>query len=287
MNRTPAIALAALFLALSSGDAPAEASVTIGQLAPGSPSAFCHNNVDRVQPTVTAGNSYIVPATGGVTAWTLTSWSHNATSGANQQLTLKVFRKISDPDVYMQVGHDGPRPLTPAIVNIFPASIQVRAGDVLGNNGFSAGTTACLFAPSSPSDNFLSYIGGLSDGQSAAFSNDVGRLNITATLDPTNTFTIGRVARNPKRGTATLSLSLPNPGDLTALGKGVKTAAIRALPSKSVPAGATELLIKARGKKKSALDATGRVKLRVAITYTPTNGVPGTQSVKVKLIKRR
>jgi hypothetical protein len=286
VNRTPAVAFAVLFLALSSGDAPAEASVTIGQLAPGSPSAFCHNNVDRVQPTVTAGNSYIVPATGGVTAWTLTSWSHNATSGADQQLTLKVFRKIGDPDVYMVVGHDGPRPLTPGIVNIFPTSIPVRAGDVLGNNGFSVGTTACFFTPSSPSDNFLSYTGGLSDGQSAAFSNDVGRLNVSAMLDPTDTFTIGRVARNTKKGTATLSLTLPNPGDLTALGKGVKTAATRAVTSKSVPAGATQLLIKARGRKKSALDATGRVRLRIAIIYTPTNGVPRTQSVKVKLIKR-
>ncbi len=60
----------------------------------------------------------------------------------------------------------------------------------------------------------------------------------------------------------------------------------RAVISKSVPAGPAQLLVKAIGKKKRKLNETGKVKLNVAVTYTPTGGDPSTKSVKVKLIKR-
>ena len=35
-----------------------------------------------------------------------------------------------------------------------------------------------------------------------------------------------------------------------------------------------------------ASNETGKVKLNIAVTYTPTDGDPSTQSVKVKLTKR-
>ena len=44
-------------------------------------------------------------------------------------------------------------------------------------------------------------------------------------------------------------------------------------------------MYKAKGKKKRKLNETGKVKLNVAVTYTPTGGDPSTQSVKVKLKK--
>ena len=45
-------------------------------------------------------------------------------------------------------------------------------------------------------------------------------------------------------------------------------------------------MVKATGKKRKKLNKTGKVKLSVAVTYTPTNGDPGTESVKVKLKKK-
>lgn len=112
-------------------------------------------------------------------------------------------------------------------------------------------------------------------------------MNLGATFIPDNNIvTLGKAERNTKKGTATLNLNLPNPGELTASGNGVKAASARAVLSKSVPAGPAQLLIKAGGKKKRKLNETGKVSLNVAITYTPTNGDPGTRSVKVKLIKR-
>jgi hypothetical protein len=102
-----------------------------------------------------------------------------------------------------------------------------------------------------------------------------------------NSFTLGSITRNKKKGTATLTVELPNAGDLSASGRGVKVfTAPQALSSKSVGAGQTQLLIKANGKKKRKLNETGKVKLNVAVTYTPTGGAPSSQSVKVKLKKR-
>ena len=50
--------------------------------------------------------------------------------------------------------------------------------------------------------------------------------------------------------------------------------------------GAAQLLIRAKGKKKRKLNETGKVKLNLAITYTPTGGDASTQSTKVKLKKQ-
>jgi hypothetical protein len=47
-----------------------------------------------------------------------------------------------------------------------------------------------------------------------------------------------------------------------------------------------ELVVKGKGKKKKTLNKTGKVKLNLAITYTPAGGEPSTQSLKVKLKKK-
>ena len=281
---TSLFAVAALSLAASAS--PAAASVTIGQLAPPSPASETSADTDRAQPSVTSGNSYVVPATGGVTAWTVTSWSHNAAADLGQQLTMKVFRKIADPLTYTVVGHDGPRPLIPSIVNTFQTSLPVKAGDVLGNNSKSPADNASYFPASG--DSPIRSEPGLADGQTGTFVVEAAavRLNISAVLEPTNTFTLGAITRNKKKGTATLTADVPNPGDLTGSGKGVKAASDEAaVISKSVGVGPAQLLIKAKGKKKRKLNETGKVKLNVAVTYTPSGGDPSTQSVKVKLKK--
>ena len=268
--------------------APVPAAVTIGQLAPLNPASETSADTDRAQPSVSSGNSYVVPATGGVTDWTLTSWSHNAAADVGQQLTMKVFRKVADPLTYTVVGHDGPRPLSPSIVNTFQTSLPVKAGDVLGNNSKSPADNASYFA--APGESFIDIQPGLADGQTGTFvlrAADPLRLNVSAVLEPTNTFALGRITRNKNKGTATLEATAPNPGDLTVGGKGVKSAGGgTAVTSKAVSGGPVKLTIRAKDKKKRKLNETGKVKLNVAITYTPTGGVPRTQSLKVKLKKK-
>lgn len=267
--------------------APASGAVTIGQVAPLTPSSETSADTDRAQPSVTSGNSYVVPSTQGIAAWTLVSWSHNAAAGAGQQLTMKVFRKVGDPLAYTVVGHDGPRSLTPNSLNTFTANIEVKAGDVLGDNSKSPTDNASYF--SVPGESFIDLQPGLADGQTGTFTAraDGRRLNIAAVLEPTNTFSLGPITLNKKKGTASLEATVPNPGDLAVSGKGVKAARDRtAMTSSAVGIGTVKVKIRAEGRKKRKLNETGKVKLNLAITYTPTGGVPSTASTKVKLRKR-
>ena len=279
------LAAVLVMLSVTAGASPAAASVTIGQIGPPPMgSGGCGNELDLLQPTVSSGNAYVVPSTGGVTSWTLTSWT-TLGGGGPEQRALKIFRKIAEPDTYEVVAHDGPRALTPGGTagNTFPTALRVMAGDVLGLHMTTVGPCAI-----DVSDSFLLATTDLADGQSTSgFSPVTGRLEVEAVVTPTNDFRRSGLRRKEKKGTATLSVDVPNPGKLTASGKGVKAAsASLAVTSKKVKAGPAQLLIEAKGKKKEKLNETGKVKLSVAITYTPTGGDPSSQSVKVKLKKK-
>jgi hypothetical protein len=102
-----------------------------------------------------------------------------------------------------------------------------------------------------------------------------------------NAFTLGKAKRNTKRGTATLTAEVPNPGVLALSGKGVKTAgAAGARAAKSVPAGEVKLLVKPKGKSKRKLNESGTLKVKISVVYTPTGGDPSTQTKRLNLKKR-
>jgi hypothetical protein len=264
--------------------APASASVTVGQLDPGGSPATCGNSFDFLQPTVTSGNSYVVPYAGTITSWTTKA---NGTGGLS--MGLKIFRKVSDPMTYRSISSDGPRLLTPGGTagNTFPAAIQVQKGDVLGVNVSPTPGVACLFPV--PGDHYLYRyafpLTTLPDGQEASFGTAVqeDRLNVSAVLEPSNAFSLGTVTRNRKKGTASLAITTPNPGTLAVGGKGA-TAKVAAADA-TVPAGPVRVKVRAKGKRAATLNQTGKVKLNLSITFTPTSGAPGTQQLKVKLRK--
>jgi hypothetical protein len=276
-------------LLLAAGASTGRASITLGQLGPdGSPPPICSIvAVDQAQQSVTSGNTYVVPTT--VAQGTITSWSHNATGGPEQTLTMKIFRKVSEPARYMVIGHDGPRPLAESTLNTFTTSIPVKPGDVLGlNQGSGGGGTQCRFPVPGELDHSLRF-GNLGDGESEDFIFGDGgyRLNMSAVLVPANTFSLSPITRNKKKGTASLTATVPNPGELTGSGKGVKvSSAAGAVTSKTVAApGEVKLTIRAKGRNQATLNETGKVKVKPKISYTPTGGDPSTQSVKVKLKK--
>lgn len=281
-----AACVAALSLAASAS--PAAASVTIGELAPPGGAPNCSGgSFDDANPVVnSSGPTYVVPSSGGITSWRVVSWSHEAGSGEGQNLTLKFFRHASGLD-YSVVGHDGPRPLIPSATNTFAVTgdLTVKPGDLLGLHNLAGPMTQCFFTGLAEE---LFRPDGLGDGQTGTFTHNVfaERLNISAALDPDNSFSLGATIRNKKKGTATLTLNPPNPGELSASGKGVKVSSAGAMISKAVQAGPAQLLIKAKGKKQKALNENGKVEVKPKITYTPTGGNPNTQSVKVKLKKK-
>ena len=189
MRRVSLGFLAATAMVIAAPSGASAQSVTIGQT--GTPEPGCGLMADRAQPTVTSGNSYVVPSTGGVTDWRVTSWSTNAHATPGQELKMKILRPLGG-STYLVVGHDGPRSLTPSTLNTFSTNIVVKAGDVLGLNGTaSSGATfdGCDFAVTGESYVRTAAGTDLADGASGAFPMTVNdfRLNITAELTPAAT----------------------------------------------------------------------------------------------------
>jgi hypothetical protein len=98
---------------------------------------------------------------------------------------------------------------------------------------------------------------------------------------PSNTFSFGKFKANTKQGTATQSLTAPGPGMLVLTGKDVKESKKTAYQQ-----GGVTLSIVASGKAKSQLNKTGKVKVKIAVNFTPTGGASMTQKKTVKLVKK-
>jgi hypothetical protein len=94
-------------------------------------------------------------------------------------------------------------------------------------------------------------------------------------------FSLGKAKDNAGKGTATLVANTPGPGTLGLSGKGVKSAT-----ANPKAAGLVTLTVKATGKAASKLAKTGKVKVKVSVTFTPAGGSPSTQAKTVKLVKR-
>lgn len=296
------MALSLLGFALTGSRAEA-ATVTIGQINPFlNAVAECGSQADLLQPTVTSGPSYVVPPGGAqVTSWITNAGTNGAGNG--QVMAMKIFRFISDVGpTYRVVGHDGGHLLHTGL-NTFPTNIAVQPGDVLGLNDVNASSPApeaCWFGV--PGDTYLGLQGGdLSDGHQGSFaSGSDERLNIQAVIQlapgatPTgaNAFSFGKTKDNTKNGTATITVKVPGPGAVDLSGTGVKplrtARASGAVASEKVTAsGAVKLLVKPKGKTKQKLNKTGKAKVKVSVTYTPTGGNPATQSERLKLIKKQ
>ena len=171
------------------------------------------------------------------------------------------------------------------------ANLPIRVGDFVGLDLVSS--TSVVKAGTVPGSTTYEwgFPGGpvLPDGATAPPKNTYPGMELpfNAEVAPSNTFSFGATQRDKKKGTATLKLTLPNGGELSGFGQWRKRRKGRwAVISKAVSAGRAQLLVKAKGKKKRKLNEKGKVKLNVAVTYTPTNGTPATQSLKVKLKKK-
>jgi hypothetical protein len=278
-----AASIATLWLAASA--VPAQASVTLGAVPATTPASNCTNlREDWVQSAQTSGNSYTVPNLAG----TITSWRTQTSTTPGQVWTFKVYRLVSGT-TYKVVGLNGPKNLTPGALNSFKTNIPVMPGDIIGmndNDTTSPVSTTCGYV--SPGNTISWHNGSLGNGEMAPFGSSVADrlLNVAATFTPQNKFTVASVTRNRKRGTAIVTVDLPNPGQLTASGPGFRLASAAGAISKPVAAGQTQLLVGAKGKKRRKLNRKGRCKINLAIAYTPTSGDSRIRHAKFKLVKR-
>jgi hypothetical protein len=119
-------------------------------------------------------------------------------------------------------------------------------------------------------------------------SNEAGASSQTSAIR--GVFRLGRLRRNEARGTARLTVRVPGPGKLVLAGKGLRKQRAAGSVGKArtvvKTAGKVQLLIKTKGKKRRQLIRAGKVKVKARVTYTPTGGTRGTQTRKLKLIKR-
>jgi hypothetical protein len=181
--RTPALIVAMAALLLATATATAQAQVTIGQLAPsGTPVSECEYSdpYDEVQTAVASGNGYTVPVSG-----VLTSWSTNAGLGPNQQLGLKVFRRTG-LNTFLVVASD-PRPIASNVLNTFPVSIPVQAGDLIGLHipAETTAPTACVFETGDARDEIHFQEGDATPGSTISTKSfSEYRLNVSATILP-------------------------------------------------------------------------------------------------------
>ena len=218
------------------------------------------------------------PVSGVVARWRI-SGNYSGT------FILRVLRPAGG-DHYTGASSSSPVTITGTSTVTLNTNLPIQAGDLVGidilsghiADGIVAGSTVVEWDPA------------LADASPAAPSPRLSDKDLLLNADvvPANTITVGAITHNKKKGTATIAFdAIPNPGELTGSGNGVKaSSAGTAAISKSVGAGMAQLLIKAKGKKKRKLNQDGKVKLTVGITYTPTGGDPATQSVKVRLRKK-
>jgi hypothetical protein len=193
--------------------ASAQAQVTIGQLAPPNPAASCESTTkayDEVQTSLASGTSYAVPAPGGV----ITSWSTNATTAGGQLLGLKVFRPTG-LNLYLTVAHDGPRALASGVLNTFPASIPVQAGDVIGIHApisTPAARAACLFTTGLAGDVIGFKNGDVPDGGGFSVEGIESefRLNLAATVLPPPAVTAITPASGSVKGGTSVAIAGSN-----------------------------------------------------------------------------
>jgi hypothetical protein len=266
------VALAcAAALAVSS---PARAAVTIGQLPASTPAASCMTpNLDYLQPSVTGGNLYIAREAG-----TITSWSTRS-SGTGASYVLKVFRRTSDPDAFQVIARAPSHDLSGGL-NTVGVNMHVESGDMLGFHE-SGSPSACTFP--TPGDTVLSHVGDIADGSSGTFGPVNGvRLNLLAVLVPDNGFTLGGIIRDRKKGTASITADVSNPGVVTLVGKGLKKRGAKNL----AVAGPVTFQLATTGKTKRQLQRTGRVKVPVTVTFFPTGGVASAQTINLKLLRK-
>jgi hypothetical protein len=98
---------------------------------------------------------------------------------------------------------------------------------------------------------------------------------------PANDITISGIAKNKRKGTAQLTVSVPGAGALGLAGNGLK-------PQAATAAGASDVTLKVKttGNKRKKLRRKGKIKVTPLVTFTPTGGTANTESTKVKLVDR-
>jgi hypothetical protein len=177
-------------------------------------------------------------------------------------------------------GGAGPTVLVPGPgVFSFPASLKVRAGDIVGFDGSSTRAVTglpqgCGNTPTT--GGYVLFNPPLTNGSvQQGDSTNSCEVLVNAVIEPSNRFSIGKL--KPHSGIGILGINVPGPGHLSLSGKGARGR----MTAKQ--AGATKLKIRPTGSAKRSLATTGRVTLTVKVTFAPIGGTPHAEKRKLTL----
>lgn len=259
--------------------AQAQAAVTIGtnltgpadEINPGCSVACTVMNV--AVPSDTAPGGLASPVNGTVTSWRFKS----VTAGGS--IALRILHSAGGSSF---TGAGTSAPVTPngtvPAQGPFPTSLPIRAGDFVGLNATALQTPLI----DTPATELYWNAPTLADGQTAQGAAGTREVAVQAIVDPTNTVTFGAITRHRKKGTATVTMAVPNPGTLSYGGSCVKLAG----PSSVAAPGDFQLIVKACGKQKKRLRKKGKVRVAFNVGFTPVNGRFGATNELVTLRKK-
>jgi hypothetical protein len=201
----------------------------------------------------------------------LTSQGYNLASDATCNLTATADQPSTNPLLGPLANNGGPT-RTMALPQSSPA---VDKGIGSGLTTDQRGLTRPVDFPAIPN-------------AAGGGGSDIGAFEVQAPPppEPSNEFTLGKVKRNKKKGTAKLTVEIiEGPGELALS----KTKKVKADDEAVEGEGATEekLKIKPKGKSKRKLRKKGKAKVKAEVTYTPDGGAPNAKSKRLKLKKRR
>lgn len=112
--------------------------MTLGQTSASGGGCTTAYPYTQIQLQVATGSSYVVPGSG-----VITSWSHAAGPSGKGQMQLKVYRPTPTPNGYQVVRESPMQKLAPNVLNTFPISLGVQAGDLIGYSRPANSTVNC------------------------------------------------------------------------------------------------------------------------------------------------
>lgn len=143
----------------------------------------------------------------------------------------------------------GPTALTADLTPFAGQTVRLRFAEVDNRNYFAAGTDSVAIA-STP---------------------------------PPNTITLGKPILNKKKGTAKLPVAVPGAGILKVADVKKTKKRVKAKTVQVTAAGTINLPVKPTKSARKALASKGKLKIKVAVTFTPTGGFAGTTTRKLAL----
>jgi hypothetical protein len=275
-----AVFLAAL-AALVAVTAPAGASVRIGSNLISTPTgagvcAAACTVANLALPAANQTTDGVVSPVNGVA----TNWSYRSGAPSGPPISLRVLHPTGG------LGFTGAG-TTPSVTvfggirGLFPANLPVEIGDHIGLEANGAQVIA---------DGVSGAVQGswtgppLADGTTRGATVNLGvETLVQATIQPTNTVRFGAVQRRKRKGTATMTVAVPNGGNLTYAGMGTRITG----PSTIAGPGQISISVRATGRKLKRLKKKGNAQVQPQVVFTPLLGDPGTTVEKLKLIRKR